>query len=259
MIDTHVHLNNRDLARDLNGVLTRAEEAGVRQFVVVGYDLASSAKAVEQAQSDTRIFATVGIHPHDATSYGPEAKERLREWASDPRVVAIGEIGLDFYRDLSPRPAQYDAFRAQIRLAREVGLPIVIHSRDASDEVMDLLEAEAEGVSVLLHCFAMERGHAERAWKQGWLLGVGGTLTYKKNDALREVIRNAPQESIVLETDAPYLTPEPHRGKYPNEPARVPLVAARIASLRGETAAEVETYTDENARRFFFRLARPVG
>jgi TatD DNase family protein len=254
MIDTHVHLNSRDLARDLDGVLSRAEAAGVRQFIVVGHDAASSAKAVEQARADARIFATVGIHPHDAKSYAPEVEEQLRAWAMDPRVVAIGEIGLDFYRDLSPRPAQYEAFRAQIALAREVGLPIVIHSRDASDEVTDLLEAEAADVSVLLHCFAMERGHAERAWNRGWLLGVGGTLTYKKNDALRAIIRDAPRESLVLETDAPYLTPEPHRGKYPNEPARVPLVAACIASLRGDSLEEVEAYTDANAHRFFPRL-----
>jgi TatD DNase family protein len=251
MIDTHVHLNNRDLGRDLDGVIARAEAADVRQFVVVGYDLASSEKAVAQAEADARIFAAVGIHPHDASSYTPEVEERLRAWATNPRVVAIGEIGLDFYRDLSPRPAQYDAFRAQIALARTVSLPIIIHCRDASDETFDLLESEAGDVPVLLHCFAGEHRHAERAWARNWLLGVGGTATYKKNEALREIIRDAPQESLVLETDAPYLTPEPHRGKFPNEPRHIPLVAACIAAVRGETAAEVAAYTDTNARRFF--------
>ena len=255
LIDTHVHLNSRDLERDLSGVLTRAEDAGVQEFVVVGYDRASSKKAVALAGSDARLWAVVGIHPHDAKSWNAEDEAALRDWAGNKRVVAIGEIGLDFYRDLSPRPLQYEAFRAQIALARDVNLPIVIHCRDAYPECLDLLEAEAKGVSLELHCFAGNREQAERAWKNGWFLGVGGTVTYKKNEELREIIRDTPAELLLLETDAPYLSPEPLRGKSPNEPARVAIVARFVADLRGETVERLSQNTTQNARRLFSRLS----
>lgn len=251
MIDTHVHLNSRPLSDDLSGVVDRATTAGVRNFVVVGYDTDSSARAVALAGSDPRLAAVVGIHPHDAKHWGADAAERLRTWSALPGVVAIGEIGLDFYRNLSPRDEQYTAFRAQLALAAEVGLPVVIHCREAYPETMDLLEAEAGDTPVLLHCFAGDRSHAERAWARNWYLGVGGTLTYKKNDALREIVRDAPRESLLLETDAPWLAPEPHRGQFPNEPRHLPLVAARIAAVRDESVADVEAYTTENARRLF--------
>jgi TatD DNase family protein len=254
MIDTHVHFNNDALSRDLVGVQQRAKAAGVHQYVVVGFDLPSSAKAVEQAQSTPNTFATVGIHPHDAKEWKPETAEQLREWASAPRVGAIGEIGLDFYRDLSPRPQQYDAFRAQLTLAAEVGLPVVIHCRDAYPETLEILEAEAGETPIILHCFAGDMSDAKRAWDRGWYLGVGGTVTYKKNDALREIVRAAPQDSLLLETDAPYLTPEPLRGKFPNEPSRIPLVAACIAATRNESVETVAAYTTTNAERVFPKM-----
>jgi len=254
LIDTHVHLNSRDLGHELADVLARAEAAGVRRFVVVGFDLASSERAVRLAEEDPRIFATVGIHPHDAKHWDATAEATLRRWATNERVVAIGEIGLDFFRDLSPRPTQYDAFRAQLWLATEVGLPVVIHCRDAYEETLDLLETEAGATPVELHCFAGKAAHAERAWARGWYLGVGGTVTYKKNDELREIVRATPPELLLLETDAPYLSPEPLRGKFPNEPARVALVAERVAELREEPVAEVARCTTGNAERFFRRL-----
>jgi TatD DNase family protein len=256
LIDTHVHLNGKDLGADVPGVLERAAAAGVREHVVVGYDLPSSERAVSLAESDPRVWAVVGVHPHDAQHWNDEAANRLRNWAANPRVVAIGEIGLDFYRDLSPRPAQYGAFRAQLALAAEVGLPVVIHCRNAYPETMDLLEAEAGDTPIVLHCFAGDRTHAERAWARGWFLGVGGTVTYKKNDVLREIVAAAPQSSLLLETDAPYLSPEPLRGRFPNEPARVPLVAACVAAVRGETPEQVADYTTANARRALPRLSR---
>lgn len=254
-IDTHVHLNGKDLGSDVAGVIARAEAEDVREFIVIGYDLKSSARAVDLANSDSRIWAVVGVHPHDAKEWSDETASRLRTWAANPRVVAIGEIGLDFYRDLSPRPLQYEAFRAQLTLAKETGLPVVIHCRDAYPETMDLLEAEAGETTIILHCFAGDRRHAERAWERGWLLGVGGTVTYKKNEALREIVRDAPQQSLVLETDAPYLSPEPLRGRFPNEPARIPLIAACIAATREETTERVAAWTTENAhQRAFPRL-----
>lgn len=257
MIDTHVHFNGKDLGNRevLPGVLERAKFADVRSFIVVGYDLPSSERAVTLAENDSRMWATVGIHPHDAASYSPETEARLRELANHSRTVAIGEIGLDFYRDLSPRDAQDAAFRAQITLARETKLPIVIHCREAYPETLAMLEAEAQDISVILHCFAGDASDAERAFHHGWYLGIGGTITYKKNDDLRSIVKTAPQNLILLETDAPYLSPEPFRGKFPNEPARVALIAQRIADIRGESKESVVTYTTKNAQSAFPGLA----
>lgn len=254
LIDTHVHLNNRELLADLPGVLERADAAGVGTHIVVGYDMPSSQKAVELAAQDSRIFAVVGVHPHEAKRWDANASARLREWAANPRVVAIGEIGLDFYRDLSPRDLQQQAFLAQIALAREVNLPIVIHCRDAYEETLAILEAEAVGMTVDMHCFLGDATHAERLFRQGWYIGIDGPITYKKNDWLRDIVRDAPRDRIVLETDAPYLSPEPLRSKHPNEPARVALVAQRVAEVRGDLVSEVTGYTADNARRLFPRL-----
>jgi TatD DNase family protein len=259
MIDTHVHFNHDVLGKDLAGVIARAEAVGVERFVVVGFDEASSERAVQQAEADERIYAVVGVHPHEAKTWNTQVAEKLRTWAKNPRVVAIGEIGLDFYRNLSPQDAQYIAFREQLALAGEVGLPVVIHCRDAYPETMDLLEAEAGNTAVLLHCFAGERSHAERAWARGWYLGVGGTLTFKKNTELREIARDAPATSLLLETDAPYLTPEPHRGKFPNEPSYLSLITACLAETRRQTITEVNGYTTANALHLFPRMTSSHG
>jgi TatD DNase family protein len=256
LIDTHVHLNNADLAADLPGVLSRAQAAGIERFVVVGWDIASSARAVSLAEGDPRIFAVVGVHPHDAEHWDSSAADQLRRWADSPRVVAIGEIGLDFYRDLSPRPAQFAAFRAQIALAAEVSLPVVIHCRDAYEETLEILEAEAASTPVILHCFLGTMAHAERLWKRNWYLGVDGPITFKANDALREIIRSAPAESLLLETDAPYLSPVPFRGKFPNEPARLLSVARQVAEVRGQDIESLACLTTENAARAFPRLRK---
>ena len=256
MIDTHVHFNGKDLGNKdvLPGVLERAKFAGVRNFIIVGYDLASSERAVTLAQNDERMWATVGIHPHDAANYSSETGVRLRELATHPRTVAIGEIGLDFYRDLSPRDAQKAVFREQIALAHETELPMVIHCREAYPETLAILGADAKGIGVILHCFAGDTKDAERAFRQGWYLGIGGTVTYKKNEELRSIVQSAPENLLLLETDAPYLSPEPFRGKFPNEPARVSLVAQRIADVRGESKEAVVAYTTRNAQSAFPRL-----
>lgn len=254
LVDTHVHLNHDDLHADLPAVLERARATGVDAFVVIGYDLASSARAVALAESDASLWAVVGIHPHDAERWSAEAARQLRQWSEHPRVVAVGEIGLDFYRDLSPREAQYRAFAGQLSLARAARLPVVIHCRDAYDETLDVLETEAGDTGVVLHCFGGEMRHAERAWARGWRLGIGGSVTFKNNDPLRAIVRAAPPESLLLETDAPYLSPMPLRGKYPNEPARVALVAEKVAEVRGEAVADVAAWTAKNARDLFHRM-----
>ena len=252
LIDTHVHLNHDDLLRDLTGMTARAEAAGIGGFVVVGFDLPSSERAVRLSESDARIWATVGIHPHEAQRWDETASNRLKEWATHPRVAAIGEIGLDFYRDLSPRPAQHSVFVAQLELAAAARLPVVIHCRDAYEETLSVLEAHTDFLpGVILHCFQGEREHAERAWARGWFLGIGGAVTFKNQEGLRDVVRAAPLECLLLETDAPYLSPVPLRGKYPNEPARIALVAEKVAELRGMEVAELAAATTQNAGRAF--------
>ena len=178
-------------------------------------------------------------------------------WAAHPRVVAIGEIGLDFYRNLSPVADQERAFRAQLEIAEAAGLPIVIHCRDAWDETLAILESAPSASPVILHCFGGTMAHAGRAWRRGWFLGIGGALTFKKSEELREIVRAAPQQSVLLETDAPYLSPEPLRGRYPNEPARVAIVAERVARLWETDAADVASITTQNARRAFPGMAAP--
>jgi len=259
LVDTHVHLNHDDLYADRASVMARAAASGVGVFVVVGYDLASSERAVALAGEDERIFATVGVHPHDAANWGDAAAGRLRALLAAPRVVAVGEIGLDFYRDLSPREAQRAAFVAQLKIASEAGLPVVIHCRDAYSETLDILEGHDPLLPPILHCFQGTLADAERAWTRGWFLGIGGALTFKNGDALRATVRAAPPECLLLETDAPYLSPAPLRGKYPNEPARLALVAETLAAVRGVSVQEVAALTTANARRAFPRLSAEGG
>jgi TatD DNase family protein len=256
IIETHVHFNStsRDFGTpaNINAMTARATQAGVTDFVIVGFDLASSLRAVKLAESDPRFWATIGVHPHDAKDWNAESEAKLRPLLTHPRVVAYGEIGLDYYRDLSPRDTQDKVFRAQLALAREGNLPVVIHARDAYDDVIKVLEEDAQGLKIILHCFAGDQVQADRAAQNGWYLGVDGPITYKKNDDLRAIFATYPSDKILLETDAPYLTPEPHRGsKSPNEPAYLVPICAKVAEIRKETPEMVAKYTTENALRVF--------
>jgi TatD DNase family protein len=251
LIDTHCHLNHRDFADDRTACLARARAAGVGVMVEIGYDLPSSEAAVAAAEREPSLYAAVGVHPHDATSLDDRSLARLAELARSPRVVAIGEIGLDFYRNLSPRPAQEEAFRRQLRLSRELGMPFVLHTRDSEGEVLDLLEAEGPmGVTGVLHCFSAGPEIAARAFALGLYVGLGGVLTFKNARALQETAAALPLDRIVIETDAPYLAPHPYRGKR-NEPAYVTLVADQLAALLGRSPAEVAATTTANARALF--------
>jgi TatD DNase family protein len=248
VIDSHCHLNVDDYRDDLDDVLVRAADAGVHGVLVPGIGLESCARAVEIAERHAMVRAAVGIHPHEAEAWGDDAERSLRAWAARDDVVAIGEIGLDFYRDWSPFDAQRRAFAAQLRLARELDLPVVVHNRSATDEVLAGLE-EVEGLRGVLHCFSGGPQAAERAVAGGFHISFTGTLTYGKGKADR-VLRRVPPERLLLETDSPYMTPVPHRGKR-NEPAFVVRVAEALAEKLSMDPRSVHEMTSRAAHELF--------
>ena len=250
MIDTHCHLDFPDYNDDRAAVLAAAKSAGIAKMVNIGCDLKSSQASVALAEQHPEIFAAVGFHPHDAKNYDDRAEQQLRELANNFKVVAIGEVGLDYYRDRSPRDVQREVFIRQMRLARELGLPLVIHIRDAYEEAIDMLIAEKayEG-NVVLHCFSGTLKDAQRALDYGMYLSFGGVLTFN-NSRTPELVQQVPLEQILLETDAPFLTPHPHRGTR-NQPAMVALVYQKLAAVLKRDLAELESLIDGNANRFF--------
>jgi TatD DNase family protein len=226
MIDSHCHLNVDAFADDLDETLDRARLAGVHGVLVPGVGLEESRRAVEIARRFPDVRAAVGVHPHESLQWGSVAELQLREWARLPEVVAIGEIGLDFYRDWSPRDAQLAAFDAQLRLALELNLPVVVHDREAHAEVLRGIR-KAKGVRGVLHCFSGGADEAREAMELGLHVSFTGSITYAKGP-FDEVLAVVPLERLLLETDAPWMTPVPHRGKR-NEPAHVARVAATLA------------------------------
>lgn len=259
MIDTHAHLHGKEFVEDLEAVLDRARSGGVQRIVLIGVNLEDSRHAVEMARQHSDILrAVVGVHPHDARLWDDTTAAGLRELAVDPLVVGLGEMGLDYHYDFSPRNEQREVFRQQLELARELDKPIVIHCRDAYDELLDLLEdffgstpfskdLPPRGV---LHCYFGSAEQAGRGAKLGFLIGVGGACTFKKAEELHVVVQQTPLERLVLETDAPYMTPIPFRGKR-NESSHIPLVAARIAELKGIALEEVVAGTTVSAGRLY--------
>jgi TatD DNase family protein len=242
LVDSHCHLQASAFDSDRDEVLQRARGAGVSAFVVVGTDLESSRRAVDLADSHSDIYATVGVHPHDAKDLDDRTLTTLERLAESPKVVAIGEIGLDLYRKLSPPEAQMDAFRCQLELARRLSRPVVIHSRQADEETYDVLSSYEQlalpdwpkdrplGV---MHCFAGDLMLALRYIQIGFMLSIPGTCTYPKGERIRAVAGGIPLRWMAVETDAPYLTPQSHRGDR-NEPAHIVDTVARIADLRGD-------------------------
>ena len=252
LTDTHAHLNHEDFCVDLEAVLDRARQAGVTAIIVPGYDIESSERAVELASEHEIVFAAVGIHPHDAKAFHGASPNTLRELAKEPKVVAIGEVGLDFFYDFSPREKQLQAFAAQARLARELGLPLIVHTRDSSAEALDILtRSDAPGpAGGVMHYFSGDEETAREARRMGLLLGVAGPITYKKNDALREIIGRTGMDGLLIETDSPYSAPRQFRGKR-NEPAHVTLVAEKLAELFDKSVDEIAAVTAANAATLF--------
>lgn len=251
LVDTHAHLDFPELNRDLASVLDRASRAGVREIVTIGIDLESSRKAVELATQHEGVYATVGIHPHGARRIDDATLDELRSLAGRERVVAVGEIGLDYYRDRQPRPVQRDCLQQQVELACEMGLPAVFHVRDAHADFLRLIAPYAGRLrGGVLHCFSGDWAVAAAALSMGFYLSIPGTVTYPRAEVQQEVVRRCPLERLLVETDAPFLAPVPFRGK-DNEPAYVLYTAQKIAQLRACTLEEVALHTTRNAHEVF--------
>ncbi|HUT97652.1 MAG TPA: TatD family hydrolase [bacterium] len=264
LVDTHAHLDDPRFEGEVEALLARARAAGVIRVVTIGVDPETSRRAVELARKyPFDVSAAVGVSPHDAGTYDEAVAAELESLAGEPGVVAWGEIGLDYHHDRAPREVQRRVFLDQLRRARDQGLPAVVHCREAHADLAGCLE-EAESYPGLeepprgvLHCFSGTADDARRAVALGYMIGIGGVVTFANAGAHREVVRSLPPESVVLETDAPYLAPQPHRGKR-NEPAYVRLTAERVAELHGAGLGEIAPVTTANARRLF-RLPEPEG
>ena len=250
-IDTHVHLNADQYEEDVEAVIQRALAAKVEKMVVVGFDRKTITKAMELAEQYAFIYAVVGWHPVDAIDCTEEDLEWIESLAAHPKVVGIGETGLDYYWDKSPKDIQQELFRKQIRLAQKVSLPIIIHNRDATADVVRILkEEEAEKTGGIMHCFGGSVETAKECIKMNFMISLGGPVTFKNAKTPKEVATEIPLDHLLIETDAPYLAPHPNRGKR-NEPAWVTLVAEEIALLKELPVEEVAHKTTANALKIF--------
>lgn len=249
-IDTHMHLHVSQYDVDRADTIARATAAGVARMIEIGYDLASSRAAVELAASHPAIFAVVGIQPHYAAQADVTWMDEIRRLAAQPKTVAIGEIGLDYYHDRAPHDAQERLFREQLSLARELRLPVVIHSRDAQADMVRILRDAARGQPGVMHSFSGDWAYAEACLEVGFQLSFSGPLTFPKALELHDVARRAPLDRILTETDSPYLSPHPLRGKR-NEPANVRLIAERLATLREMTLEQLAEAVWRNAGEIF--------
>lgn len=255
LADTHCHLADPIFDPDRSAVVERARQAGVTHILAVGTDLASSRASVALAQEFAEVYAAIGLHPHEAAQFGPETLAGLRRLAAEPKVVALGEIGLDYYRGSASPAAQQAAFRAQLVLAAELELPVVVHDRDAHDDVLRLIaepqrSAALAGRSGVLHCFSGSTQMASRAHDLGFAVSFTGSLTFARADETRATAEAIPLQWALVETDGPFLAPVPYRGQR-NEPAFVRLVAERLAGLHHRSLADVADETTANAARLF--------
>lgn len=251
LIDTHAHVEGKEFDQDRDEVLARALEAGVSGWINISNGIVSLKKTLDLASKYDEIYASVGLHPHDAAEAKKEELDQLVEQVNHPKVVAIGETGLDYYYENSPKEAQQELLLFFLKLAKETDLPLSIHMRDAEDDFLKCLDQvfpdQAKGV---IHCFTSTSEFAQECLKRGFYISFSGIVTFKKSVALQEVAKEVPLEKLLVETDAPFLTPEPFRGKR-NEPSYVVKTAEKIAALRGITLEELATQTTQNAKTLF--------
>ena len=251
LIDSHAHLDDRRFNRDRDMIIKKLQDNGIELVINIGADLKTSIASVSLADKYENIYAAVGVHPHSAKEVDESTIEILRSFASREKVVAIGEIGLDFYRDLSPRDVQRKWFKEQIKLAKEVDLPVVIHSRDADQEVFDTLKEAQDGtLRGVMHCYSGSAELAREFIKIGFHIYLAGPVTFNNARVPKEVAKAVPLDKLLIETDAPYLTPEPYRGKR-NEPIFVKYVAGTIADIKGITYEELAKATNRNTKELF--------
>ncbi len=251
LVDSHCHLDDDQFADDLDAVIARARDAGVVAVVTAGTDIESSRAAVQIAERYESVYAVVGIHPHHAETFSAGALESIHHLAQQHKVIGIGEIGLDFhYQDGSPRKLQEQVFSAQLDLATELKLPVVIHDRDAHEALVSIIKKRAGNPRGILHCFSGDIAMAQQAIDLGYLISFAGTVTFQNARSLQELALSLPLESILIETDAPYLAPHPHRGKR-NEPANVARVAEKIAELKNISVDIVKETTMRNFELLF--------
>ncbi len=253
LIDSHCHLDDKKYAEDLDGVLERAAAAGVTRMLSIGTGDGPPEldRAVRLAERYPQIVASVGVHPHDAAKFTPRTADDLRALAGEGKVVAFGEIGLDYHYDFSPRDAQREVFREQLRLAGAAALPVIIHTREAWEDTLAMLREEWRGPGIM-HCFTGDAAQAREALDLGFYLAFGGVLTFPNAGAVREAARITPEDRLLVETDAPYLAPVPWRGKR-NEPAFMAETARKLAEIRGVTAEEIASITTTNFNRLCLR------
>ncbi len=255
LIDTHTHLDDTRYDSDRDAMIARAREAGVGTFITIGCDLATSRAAVGLAERYPFVYASIGVHPHEVRCIGDDWYDEFRRLAQHPKVVAYGEIGLDYHYNYSPPKLQRERFREQILLARECRLPVIIHTREAQEDTIAILKEERAGdVGGVFHCFTGDAWLAKDGLDLGFYLSFSGVVTFQNAAMLRDIVKTVPMDRILIETDCPYLTPAPHRGKR-NEPAYVRLVAETIAGVKSTTSPlgvdEIARVTSANARRLF--------
>ncbi|MGZ3538924.1 MAG: TatD family hydrolase [Thermodesulfobacteriota bacterium] len=251
LIDSHAHLEMPDFKKDLEAVIQRAKELGVEYIFTVGTEEKDWKRALEIAHSHPTIYAILGVHPHNAKEIGDQTYPLLRELCRDKKVRALGEMGLDFFRNLSPRDTQLKRFREQIGLAKKLGLPIVVHDREAHFETLEILRSEnAEECGGIIHCFSGDYEMAKVCIGMGFYISIPGTITFKNAEGLREMVKKIPLESLLVETDAPFLTPEPFRGKR-NEPGYVRYTAQKLAEIKKISFEKVAEVTSGNALKVY--------
>ncbi len=250
LVDSHAHIDDARFDADRDAVLERAAAASIELIINIGADVASSARSIALAEKYPQIYAAVGMHPHDAKEMQEQDYSQLLCWAAHPKVVAIGEIGLDYHYDLSPRPVQKEVFLRQLDIARQTGKPFIVHEREAHADTFEIIRTAAKGLEGVFHCFSGSIETAREYLKLGFYISVAGPVTFPKSAKTKEVAQFVPIDRLLVETDSPYLTPQAFRGRR-NEPAHVRLVAEEIAALRNLSLTELALATTENARRLF--------